>query len=436
MNQRTEKFTLKAIQQYHHTSLVRFDDQETLVEALANRIGFVGANPVAFLSILARRPEIRLNDLDEAILTDKTLVRANVFRNSLFLIASVDYPVYFRALSQLLKNSNQLKMHTAGLTEHDLMRMQHRLEEANSQFSQTHEQIIEVLYTKNALLPAAEVQKLIIRKLCEIGMLVRTHHKGWKGNDFLYALTKNWFPDFRLTAENQEGARTQMVRRYIAAYGPVSREDIIWWTGLNENQIQRTLSNLRRELTLISLESHRDDLLMLKEKLHLVKQSPALEHHIVFLPPWDPFTCGWLNRKRTTKKSDFGFVYDSVGNATGTIVQLGRVIGIWQFRDSQSHIFEYHLFEAYQDLAHDVQFLAEQYAELLTKISGAGSANIYERPLLEPLGKRTPGSFLWPLGKELPFKSTDPNLMRSPLARRASNTFRKPYLDGDNLVRP
>lgn len=435
MNQRIEKFTLKAIQQYHHASLICFDDQETLVEALANRIGFVGANPVAFLSILARRPEIRLNDLDEAILTDRTLVRANAFRNSLFLIASVDYPVYFRALNQLLKNSNQAKLLEAGISENDFIRMQYHLEECNSTISQTHEQIIETLYPKNNNLPNFDTQRLILRKLCELGILVRTYHKGWKGNDFLYALTKNWFPDFRLSSENQEGARTQLVRRYIAAYGPVSREDIQWWTGLHENQIARSLSNLRREIALVNLESHKDELLVLKEKLPLIRQAIGQEHNIVFLPPWDPFTSGWLNRKRTTKKSDFGFVYDTAGNATGTIVQLGRVIGIWQFRDSQHHVFEYHLFEAYRDLKYDVHFLAEQYANLLAKISGSTSAALFERPLLEPLAKRPGGSFLWPLGKEPPFKTNDAELMRSPLERRAANTFRKPYLDGDNLVR-
>jgi hypothetical protein len=436
MNQRIEKFSLKAIQQYHHTSLICFDDQETLVEALANRIGFVGANPVAFLSILARRPEIRLNDLDEAILTDRTLVRANAFRNSLFLMASVDYPVYFRALNQLLKNSNQNKLLQAGISENHLLRMQYHLEECNSTISLTHEQIIETLYSKNSNVPNIDTQKLILRKLCELGVLVRTYHKGWKGNEFLYALTKNWFPDFKLSSENQEGARTQMVRRYIAAYGPVSREDIIWWTGLNENQVARSLSNLRREIALIGLESHKDELLILKEKLPLIRNSVALEHHIVFLPPWDPFTAGWLNRKRTTKKSDFGFVYDSVGNATGTIVQLGRVIGIWQFRDAGEHIFEYHLFETYKDLKYDVRFLAEQYAMLLARISGSTSATLFERPLLEPLSKRSPGSFLWPLGKEPPFKTTNMDMLKSPLERRAANTFRKPYLDGDNLVRP
>ncbi|MEI6806365.1 MAG: crosslink repair DNA glycosylase YcaQ family protein [Myxococcaceae bacterium] len=436
MNQRTEKFSLKAIQHYHHASLVRFDDQETLVEALANRIGFVGANPVAFLSILARRPEIRLNDLDEAILTDRTLVRANAFRNSLFLIASVDYPIYFRALNQLLKNSNQSKLAEANISENDLLRMEHRLEECNSTISQTHEQIIEILYPRNNNLPIMDTQRLIVRKLCELGILVRTYHKGWKGNDFFYALAKNWFPDFKLTSENQEGARTQMVRRYIDSYGPVTKQDIIWWTGLNETQVSRSLSNLRREITLISLESHKDELFILKEKIPLVHQAIAQEHNIVFLPPWDPFTSGWVNRKRTTKKSDFGFVYDLVGNATGTIVQMGRVIGIWQFRDSQEHVFEYHLFEAYRDLKYDVRFLADQYAQLLARISGSLSVSIFEKPLLEPLAKRPPGSFLWPLGKEPPFKTNDANLMQSPLERRASNTFRKPYLDGDNLVRP
>ena len=131
-----------------------------------------------------------------------------------------------------------------------------------------------------------------------------------------------------------------------------------------------------------------------------------------------------------------GFVYDTLGNAAGTIVQMGRVIGIWQFRDSQDHVFEYHLFEAYQDLKHDVRFLADQYAQLLARISGSISVSLYERPLLEPLAKRPPGSFLWPLGKEPPFKTNDANLLRSPLERRAANTFRKSYLDGDNLVRP
>ncbi|MES2504138.1 MAG: crosslink repair DNA glycosylase YcaQ family protein [Myxococcota bacterium] len=434
MNQRIEKFTLKAIQSYHHTSLIHFDDQETLVEALASRIGFAGANPVAFLSILARRPEMRLNDLDEAILTDRTLVRANSFRNSLFLMASVDYPLYFRALSHPLKMSNQSKLNAAGIDEDDLLRMHHRLEDTNFHIPQSHEQVMEILYPKNHALPVADVQKLLVRKLCELGVLVRTYHKGWKGNDFLYALTKNWFPDFKLTSENQETARCQLIRRYISTYGPVSKEDIIWWTGLSESQVHRSLSTLRRELSIAQIEGHKDEMLVLKERVQNIRQHGNSDHSIVFLPPFDPFTTAWVTRKRTAKKSDYPFIYDAVGNAAGTIVHEGKIIGVWQFRDSKDHIFEYHLFESYQDLKGDVHFLADQYAHTLARISGSTATYVYERKLPEPLHKRPPGSFLWPLGKEPPFKTADQNLLKSPLERRTSNTFRRPYLKDEHVA--
>lgn len=428
MTPRTETFSLKAIQQYHHKTLIQFDDQETLVEALTNTPGFSGANPVVFLSILARRPEIRLNDLDEAILTDKTLIRANVFRNSLFLINSADYPVYFRALYQLLKNSNLKKLADLGVTETAIVRMQHKLRECNFKENKEHAQIIEILYSPKNTLPSVDVQKLILRKLCELGTLARTYHKGWKGNDFSYALMDNWLPDIKLIAENQESARVQLIRRYISSFGPVSKEDILWWTGLNEAQVTRSLTNLKRELAPVAIEGYKDELFMLKEKLPLIKMAKNLGSHISFLPPWDPFTTGWHNRKRTIKRNHFNFAFDSLGNTTGTIVQQGQIIGLWQFRDSQEHIFEYHLFEGFRDLATSLRYLAEDYAKILARVSGSTSFRIYERDLPEPLNKRPAGAFLWPLGKELPFKTNNSDLFTSPLERRSPNKFRQPYL--------
>ncbi|MBL4818037.1 MAG: AlkZ family DNA glycosylase [Deltaproteobacteria bacterium] len=430
MNQRTEKFTLKAIQSYHHSSLICFDDQETLVEALANRIGFSGANPIAFLSILARRPEFRLSDLDEAILTDKTLVRANSFRGSLFLMASIDYPIYFRALNQLLRSSSLERLLEAGISELDLLRAQHRLEAADIKIPQSHEQLIEIIYRRKTPAPSPNAQRLMIRKLCEQGTLVRTFHKGWKGNNFLYALTRNWFPDFKLGSENQETARCHLIKRYVATYGPVSKKDMIWWSGLTEAQIERTFSNIRREITSVTAEGIKDDLYILKERIPALKQAGNKDHQVAFLPPFDPYTNGWICRKRNIKRSYYNYVYDPLGNAAGTIIYNGKIIGVWQFRDGQDHIFEYHLFNAYSDLASDIQFLAEQYAQSLSRISGSNKTYIYKRDLPETLDKRPPASFLWPLGKEPPFKTADPEMLTSPLERRTSNTFRKPYLSG------
>src|SRR5689334_2657470 len=100
-----EKIALKVIQRYHHATINSFGEHETLVDAVANRPGFFGPNPVAYLSVMVRRPFVHLGDLEEALLNDRTLVRATSFRTSLFLLCSADYPLYFRALYPLLKHN-------------------------------------------------------------------------------------------------------------------------------------------------------------------------------------------------------------------------------------------------------------------------------------------------------------------------------------------
>ena len=77
-----ERMPLKTLQRYHHMTLNLFGEHETLVEAIASRPGFFGPNPVAFLSIAARRKSAHFGDLDEALLNDRTLVRATAFRTA------------------------------------------------------------------------------------------------------------------------------------------------------------------------------------------------------------------------------------------------------------------------------------------------------------------------------------------------------------------
>ncbi len=130
------------------------------------------------------------------------------------------------------------------------------------------------------------------------------------------------------------------------------------------------------------------------------------------------------------------FVYDAHGNATSVIVDGGRIIGVWQFRDTEANMFEYHVFPRYAERKRVVLQKIEDWSRGITRLTGAYTANIFERPLLPPLLERPAGSFLWPLGKTLvknPVKETED---QSPMERRTSNTFRQRYLDNEYLVRP
>ncbi len=430
-----EKIPLKVIQRYHHNSINNFGEHETLVEAIAKRPGFFGPNPVAYLSIMARRPLVQLSDLDEALLNDRTLLRATAFRSSLFLLCSADYPIYFRALYPQLKANGFKQLDAGNISEMIFRKMEKALLEANFELPQSHDQIVEFLFAGKKQIPDMDTQRLLLRKLCDVGVLARTHTKGWKGNDFSYVLIKNWIPESQLTFDNPEMARTETIRRYLRCYGPASLEDIAWWTGLPAVQVQRSVTHLRREAVRIPVEGYRDDLYGLRENIDDMKNPGEAREAIQFLPPWDPYSFGWLNRRRLVDREFANWVYDPAGNATGVIVDNGKVIGLWQFRDSQTNILEFHIFAPYANQSRKVFRRAEEHSLLLANLSGATAVNIFERPLLAPLSARPLGSFLWPLGKEPPFKTPDGRLMESPMERRTSNTFRTSYLDSEHVVR-
>ena len=75
-----ERINLKILQSYHQKYLNNFDEEETLAESISNRPGFCALNPVMFLSILARKKIIGINDLDELLLSDRVLLRVPAFK--------------------------------------------------------------------------------------------------------------------------------------------------------------------------------------------------------------------------------------------------------------------------------------------------------------------------------------------------------------------
>lgn len=429
-----ERMTLRALQRYHHVTLNTFGDHETLIEAVSNRPGIVGPNPVAYLSLVARRAGLTTGDFEEALLNDRTLVRATAFRGSLFLLSTQDYPIYFRALMGLLRNIGIERLASYGIRESQFAHFAKALEEANFDLPKSHEQIVQILFKNPNKVPPEDATRLLVRKLCDLGVLIRTHTKGWKGNEFSYALMSKWLEDVDLSTDNPESARTETIRRYLRCYGPASYEDIAWWTGLPLVQVQRSVSHLRRDAVRVPVEGYKDDLVGLRETIDSLRKPRDVEGDIRFLPPWDAYPCGWLQRRRLVDKEWMPWVFDAVGNAPGLIVDAGRAIGVWQFRDSQVNILEFHVFSTYQHRRIETIRKAESYADTLCKLSSSSSVNLIERPLGPNLLERPLGSFLWPLGRELPFKVADERLFESPMERRSSNTFRNSYLDSRHVV--
>lgn len=433
-----ESTPLKLLQRYHHTTLNSFGDGETLVEAIHRRPGCYGPNPIAYLSLLARRPGLTLGDVDEALINDRSLLRATAFRGSLFLMPSEDYPLYFRALHDTLSSTGMSRLRSEGLDETEIARLADRLRTADFPMQKTENQIVDILFPGKERRPGVDVERTLLRKLCDIGVLARTTSKGWKGNQFNYSLTKHWLEGVELTTENPEQARLEVVRRYLRAYGPARPEDVVWWTGLPGNEVRHILELLGREVVRFLVDGLGEGLVTMREMAETTRKGGLhVPERILFLPLWDAYPLGWRDRTRVVEPRFAPWVYDPQGNTSSIICEEGRAIGLWQFRDGDSITLEFHIFEPYNNRLNAVRLAAEAHASELAKVSGARDLRVVERALPVPLAERPAASFLWPLGKEPIFRHSDGDY-ENPMDRRerTPNVLRSKFLDDERLIRP
>lgn len=430
-----EKIGIKTLQYYHHATINNFGEQETIIEAISNRPGILGHNPIAYLSLLVRKPNFHVADLEDALLNDKTLIRAPAFRGSLFLLNSTDYPLYYRSFGQFLQQRGLNTLLKYEIDKNHLANFSKKLSLALSDVPVTVNQIADIIFEDFPQEPNKNALNLIIQKLCDIGVLIKAGTKGWKANDFTYALLEKWIPEISLKPDNPEIARTETVKRYLKTYGPATIDDISWWTGLNLQYCQRSISYLRKETIRYKIEGLKDDLIGLRECVETVRRKLPIEEPVGLLPPWDCYTMGWQCRKRMYDKGYAPYIFDKNSNPTSVIVHLGKIVGVWQFRDHEISVFEFHLFEKYRELKKYILPKIEEYCQMLKKTCHNHVVNIIERTLPEPLDKTEEYNVLWPLGKNShnPYKVIPDEAV---LEKRTANTFRKRYLDNEYLVKP
>jgi hypothetical protein len=428
-----EPTPFKVLQRYHQALINTFNDGETLVDAVQRRPGIYGPNPIAFLSILARRPSVTIGDLEEALVNDRALVRAGAFRTSLFLIATEDYPLYFRAFNNMLSKAGMDKLRAGGVDDHTLVIYAHRLRESKFPMSKASAELLDIILPVRDKKPPQDIARLIFRKLCDLGVLVRTTSKGWKGNQYNYALVENWLNGMNLTKEQGDQARTEVTRRYLSTYGPARVEDVEWWTGFTPQEVRRSIDNLGREVLQFPVEGLDDKMIGLRETVESIRKWQCEPGRVQFLPLWDAYLLGWADRTRVVSPKLAPWVYDAAGNTASTIVEDGRVIGLWQFRDGDSITLEFHVFEPYANRLNAIRLAADDYASSLARVAGSSDIRVIERALPVALADRPPASFMWPLGKEPVFQQSGYPSIVNPMDRRGTNKLRASYLDDAGL---
>jgi hypothetical protein len=317
---------------------------QDVCDAVRSVVAFHSSDPASvFLSAWARTQELEIRRLESALYAERTLVRMLAMRRTLFVVPRELVPVVDAAASQAVAANERRKLEKfideSGVSDDPaawlaaagaaaLAALEARGEASTSELAGDHPLLAERLRVGLGTRWEADVgaASRVLLLLAAEGKIVRDRPRGgWTASQY------RWVPIERLgPLERPEpgDARAELLRRYLAAFGPVTETDMRWWTGWSARNARAALASVpHAEVDLDGAVGYvlRDDL----------EPEPREVPSAALLPALDPTTMGWKLRDWYLGPHAAS-LFDRNGNAGPTVWWGGRVVGGWaQRRDGE-----------------------------------------------------------------------------------------------------
>ncbi|MFQ5919398.1 MAG: winged helix DNA-binding domain-containing protein [Thermoplasmata archaeon] len=157
-----------------------------------------------------------------------------------------------------------------------------------------------------------------------LGLLV---HAGKKGSKSLWMRTDEWVSGSK-DPRDRAACRAELLQKYIAQYGPVTKEDIRYWAYLTKKQLDEALALLGDELIQVERDDATEPYLALQ--LEFDKDLPP-PPKVILLPKYDSILLGLQDKSRFMDMAHYKRVFPRVppGMVRPTVLVDGYVVATW-----------------------------------------------------------------------------------------------------------
>ncbi|MFJ4097210.1 winged helix DNA-binding domain-containing protein [Kitasatospora sp. NPDC089913] len=317
------------------------------VEGAADAVvGLHASDPATvYLSACARLREPSAAEVERALYEDVSLVKLLSMRRTLFAVteefapyvsAGAARPIAVKERATLLKHLGEF---AEGWSEARLAETERAVLAVLAARGEatTAELGAEVPALRETMLMAAgkpyeakqSVGSRLLRLLASDGHVRRSRPRGsWLSSSYPWAPVEQW-PEVPARE-----AKAEVVRRWLARYGPGTVEDVKWWTGWTLGDVRRALADVGAvEVALPGgaaggAAGGTVGLVLPGDEGEVAEPEPWA----ALLPGLDPAVMGWRGRDWYLRPEDVPALFDRAGNAGPTVWWCGRVVGGWAQR--------------------------------------------------------------------------------------------------------
>ncbi len=318
----------------HVTTAQHFGRQYTPAHRVAtDLVGLHNTNQsTPFLSVRARSRAFGRAELEKLMWDEWRLARFRAMRMTMFVFPTDILEVAAAAVRPIVARFDERWLRDSALSRDEFDAIASDIEEALAGGPLTTRQLRQRLDAE----PETDIPG-VVRALCNRGTLIGGRPpRSWRSTVREYHRRGDVLPHVDIERWPRADAVADLLHRYIATYGPVTLDDMAWWSGLSKADCQVGLDQL--DVEEIRVAGWPGPLWT----LGLGPDEP--NEDVVALPLLDPYVQGYRDRQRLIGDELFDHLYDRGGNGAATLLLRGRVIGVWQFNEKPSRRVLYHLF--------------------------------------------------------------------------------------------
>ena len=352
-------------------------------------MGLHTTSPVSpYLSLQARLSNFERSALDDAMWRWWRLVRFRAMRLTMFVLPHDLLAIAASAMRHVSDPFAARWLRDSGLSDSEFGRYRHMVDEALLDGPLTVREMRQILR-----LPQSVPLSGIVSRMCDDGELVGgAPPRSWRSSIRRYHRWHDVLPNVDLASMEAGAAITELVRRYVHSYGPVTLDDIAWWTGIAKGRCRAALDQLDAEVEAVAVDGWPGPMFRLGRQ----PAGAAPAEPVKTLPLLDPYVQGYRDRVRFLDPLRNGYVYDGGGNAAATLVSAGRIIGVWQVFEPAE--VRYHLFDPHP---RSLRRTAEAQLAAAGALYFGHAVNVVEIATMQPLSAEGGRSAAHPLDSQV-----------------------------------
>jgi hypothetical protein len=292
-----------------------------------------------YLSLWARTTDPTLEAVQRALYVDRLVLRMLAMRRTMFVVPSDEVAIFHAAATGLVRTERKrgaqlvsmlgVSNPAAWLKKAEKAALA-ALEKRGEATAQELAADVPALARKVRLNWGKKYEgeiamgSRVLFLLALDGKIVRAQPRGsWVSSQYRWAPMDSWLgravPEMPVAR-----AQVEVIRRWLARFGPGTEGDIRWWTGWTAREVRAALATIGA--VEVDMDGQRG--YVLPDDL---ETTPKPKPWVALLPPLDPTTMGWRERDWYLGAHK-NHLFDRNGNAGPTIWVNGRIAGGWAMR--------------------------------------------------------------------------------------------------------